>query len=150
VRRAGLISVAWAALLATSALPLSAQTYNPRLGDPCAINLRVEAIVNLAASGQIITGSTAKHIYICHLALVTGAAQNVALVEGTGSTCGTNTVGMAGGNTAAAGWNLAINQAVVEGDGISWVLATATAADNVCLLSSSTGQISGVVQYVQE
>ena len=151
---AGMVGLFILALVAASFLPPqpanAAATYPPRNGDPCAINMRVAVPVNLAASGQIITGATAKQTYICHLALLSATAQNVALVEGTGSTCGTNTAGMAGGATAATGWNFFLGEEMVEGTGQAWVLATATAADNVCLLSSSTGQISGVVDYVQQ
>lgn len=128
----------------------AAPSYPPRQGDPCANNLRVPTPVSLATSGQVITGAAGKQTYICHLALVTATAQNIALVEGTGSTCGTSTAGMAGGSTAATGWNLFLGENLVEGTGANWVLATATAADNVCLLSSSTGQISGVIDYVQQ
>lgn len=128
----------------------AAVSYPPRNGDPCSINLRVSVPINLAASGQLITGATAKQTYICAIEFVTGAAQNIALVEGTGSVCGTNTAGMAGGATAATGWNLAINQAVWLDTPNAWTIATATAADNVCLLLSGVGQTSGFIQYVQQ
>ena len=81
---------------------------------------------------------------------MTATAQNIALVEGTGTTCGTGTAGMAGGTTAATGWNFAANSGLVKGAGSNWVFKTATAADNVCLLLSSTGQTSGSVRYVQQ
>lgn len=129
----------------------AAPSYNPLRGDPCAVNLRQLAFINLAASGQPIAGTAGKQTYICAFQLVTATAQNIALVEGTGTTCGTNTVGMAGGNTAATGWNLGVNgQVLITGTPNAWILATATAGDNVCLLLSSTGQTSGFMQYVQQ
>jgi hypothetical protein len=128
----------------------AAPTYNPKSGDPCSINMRVVVPINLAAGGQLITGVANKTTYICSVHLVTAAAQNIALVEGTGTVCATNTAGMAGGTTAATGWNLAINQSLALGTGANWILATATAGRNVCLLLSGTGQTSGAIQYVQQ
>lgn len=149
----GLTALIFGALLVVTSPTKSAfaaPVYPPRNGDPCSINLRVPVPVSLAASGQVITGVASKQTYICHLSIVSATAQNIALVEGTGSTCGTSTVGMAGGATAATGWNLFLGENIVEGIGANWTEATATAGDNVCLLSSSTGQISGVIDYVQQ
>lgn len=128
----------------------AATTYQPRNGDPCALNIRQSALVNLAASGRVITGVAGKYTFVCHIGIVSATAQNIALVEGTGSTCGTGTAGMAGGATAATGWNLGVNGSVFAGTGGSFVNATATSGDDVCLLLSSTGQTSGVIQYVQQ
>jgi hypothetical protein len=118
--------------------------------DPCGANAGSQATINLTASGQVITGTSSKQTYICGLDVVTATAQNIALVEGTGSTCGTSTAGMAGGATAATGWNFAANGGLVKGVGGNWVYKTATAADNVCLLLSGTGQTSGEIRYVQQ
>jgi hypothetical protein len=129
----------------------AAASYNPHNGDPCALNLRVSVPINLIASGQVITGVTGKYTYICHLAIVSATAQNVALVEGTGAICASGTAGMAGGATAATGWNFgATNQSIVEGNGSAWAIATASTGTNVCLLLSGTGQTSGVIQFVQQ
>jgi hypothetical protein len=58
---------------------------------------------------------------------------------------------MAGGATAATGWNFgATNQSLALGNGNAWIMATATAGRNVCLLLSATGQTSGALQYVQQ
>lgn len=146
----GAIAICCALLLAVAKPVDAAPVYPPRNGDPCAINLRTPKPISLAAGAKVITGVAGKQIYICHIALVSGTAQNVALVEGTGSTCATGITGMAGGSTAATGWNFAANTGIVEGVGSAWVQATATAGDDVCLLSSSTGQISGVIDYAQQ
>lgn len=103
--------------------------------------------INLTGSGRIITGVSAQKVRICALNLVSATAQNIALVEGTGSTCGTSTAGMAGGATAATGWNLAANGGLTYGNGLGTVYKTATNADDVCLLLSSSGQTSGSVTW---
>ena len=119
--------------------------------DPCQSNNKFYAAINLTASGQIITSSSGKVTYICSLNIVTATAQNIALVEGTGSTCGTSTTGMAGGSTAATGWNFAANGGLTIGNGGGAVFAASNVANsNVCLLLSGTGQTSGSVTYVQQ
>jgi len=120
------------------------------VADPCQQAAGSSANINLAASGQIIAGSSGKQTYICGFDIVTATAQNIALVEGTGTTCGTSIAGMAGGTTAATGWNFAANGGLVKGTGGHWVYKTATTGDNVCLLLSGTGQTSGEVRYVQQ
>jgi hypothetical protein len=119
--------------------------------DPCNQQARSVALINLTASGQLTTGVSGKQTYYCFLQFSLGStADNVALVEGTGTTCATNTAGMAGGATAATGWNLLANGSVTGGTIQSWGFKTATAGDNTCLLVSSGAQVSGIVQYVQQ
>lgn len=127
----------------------AATSYTPKNGDPCVLNLRVTSPINLTASAQMITGTAGKQTYICSMLLVNAAAQNVALVEGTGAVCATNTIGMAGGNTAATGFNMAVNQALWVDSPGWWSIVTATTGDNVCLLLSGTTQLSGFIQYAQ-
>jgi hypothetical protein len=59
--------------------------------------------ISITANTQIISGTSAKQTYICSINLIVGAADNVALVEGTGTTCGTGIAGIAGGATATGG-----------------------------------------------
>ena len=118
--------------------------------NPCLLAIPTNAAINLTASGKIITGTSAKTTYICSMDIVTATAQNIALVEGTGSTCGTSTAGIAGGTTAATGWNFGANGGLTKGNGMGPVYIAGNAtADDVCLLLSSSGQTSGSVQYVQ-
>jgi hypothetical protein len=122
------------------------------VGDPCQINTHTFTPINIssAANTKIVSGTASKKTYICHLYLFASAAENVGVVEGTGTNCGTGTAGVIGGSTAAAGINLAANQGWVEGAGSNAVAATATNADDFCLISSSTAQLSGVAVTVQQ
>lgn len=122
--------------------------------DPCTQATKLGASINLTASGQIITGTSAKKTYICSLDLISATTQNIALVEGTGSTCATNIFGLAGGTTAATGWNFVANGGLTKGSGAGTVYSPSAdsngTAANVCLLLSSTGQTSGQITYVQQ
>ena len=105
--------------------------------------------ISLTANTQIITGAASKQTYVCSINLVVGAATNVAVVEGTGTTCATGTTGMAGGATAATGWNFAANGGIAQGTGLGAIMRTATAADNVCIFVSAANQVSGVISWTQ-
>ena len=119
--------------------------------DACQTNARIAVPISITSSTKIIPLSAGKKTYVCYLQFALDAnADNIALVEGTGSTCGTSTAGMAGGATAAAGWNLLANGSVTSGAIQNWAFVTAAAAHDVCLLVSSGAQLSGVVQYVQQ
>lgn len=103
--------------------------------------------ISVTSNTQLITGTSGRHVYICALNLVVAAATNVALVSGTGSTCATGIAGMAGGTTAATGWNFAANGGLAQGSGIGWILRTGATGDNVCILVSAANQTSGVLSY---
>ncbi|MBZ5703263.1 MAG: hypothetical protein LAN84_15630, partial [Acidobacteriia bacterium] len=124
---------------------------NTAIVDPCANSAltRTAFVINQTAGAQVITGAASKQTYICSIFYVTATAQNVALVEGTGTVCATGTAGMAGGATAATGQNWAANEGWTNPATGFWHFKTATAADNLCLLQSGTGQISGGGSYVQ-
>jgi hypothetical protein len=124
---------------------LKSQTALPP--DPCA-GAKTFISINQTANAQLTTGYAGK-IYICSLNIVSATAQNIALVEGTGSTCGTGTAGVGGfgGATAATGYNFAANGGIAYGNGSSSIGAEVTAGDSLCLLQSGTGQVSGGMSY---
>lgn len=150
----GNASLATIATNTGAAIPAGTNVIGFISNDPCNQATKLGAAINLTASGQVITGVASKKTYICGINLITATAQNIALVEGTGSTCATNTFGLAGGTTAATGWNFVAGGGLAPGDGNGTVISpsadsNATAA-NVCLLLSSTGQTSGSISYVQQ
>lgn len=122
--------------------------------DPCTQATKLGATINVTGSAQIITGTSAKKTYICAIDVVTATAQNIALVEGTGSVCATNIFGLAGGTTAATGWNFSANSGIGRGAGSGTVYSpsadTNGTAANICLLLSGSGQTSGQISYVQQ
>jgi hypothetical protein len=103
--------------------------------------------VSTATTTSLITGVSGRHIRICGMQLITAGADNVALIEGTGATCGTSTAGLAGGTTAASGYNFAANGGITEGSGIGTIMRTATTGDSVCVVTSAAVQLSGGFAY---
>lgn len=122
------------------------------LTDPCQGSAGSYTPINIAASGsiRIIAGSATKQTYICQFHINNNTAEGVALTEGTGTNCGTSTVGIVGGTTAATGYNFAANGGISVGVGRSWVMKTATAADDVCLNPGASTQLTGGVRWVQQ
>jgi hypothetical protein len=123
---------------------------NTMLVDPCKGQAKQYTSINQTANTQLVAGTASKKIYVCSIHVVVAAAANVALVEGTGSVCGTSTAGVSGfgGATAATGWNFAANGGIAFGNGDSSLGAEGTSGDNLCLFNSGSGQVSGGVSYV--
>jgi hypothetical protein len=120
------------------------------VGDPCDVNAHVWTPINIssAANTKIVTGTSAKKTYICHLFLFAAAADNVGIVEGSGTNCATSTLGLIGGTTAATGINLAANQGFESGTGAKAIAASTVNANDFCLITSTAAQLSGVAVTV--
>jgi hypothetical protein len=118
--------------------------------DPCKAQVKLYASINQTANTQLVAGTASKKIYVCSIHVVAAAAANVAVVEGTGSVCGTSTAGVNGfgGATAATGWNFAGNGGIALGNGDSSLGAEGTSGDNLCIYNSGSGQVSGGISYV--
>ncbi len=116
-------------------------------GDPCA-GAKTVQVINQTADTQLFVGTASSRTYICHFSVVTATLQNLALVSGTGVICGTSVGPVLGGTTAATGWNFVANGGIVLGSGVGTVGKSDTDADNICMLQSGAGQVSGVITYV--
>lgn len=118
--------------------------------DPCSGVAKVYVPIDIvtATTTELVNGAGASnHVYICSVNLVTAAANNVALVEDDTDACASPSAGMAGGVTAAEGWNLAANGGLTLGNGQGSVARTATTNSYVCLITSAAVQLSGTVVY---
>lgn len=124
--------------------------------DPCQRGAKTYLPISEATSSltTIITGTASKHTYFCSIFLISATAQNINLISATGTNCGTTVHGsVLGTNTSSAaaanGPNLSANNGFTLGNGAAAVASDNTAADNICYSSSGTGQVSGVISYVQ-
>jgi hypothetical protein len=118
-------------------------------------NTNVTPINNAGSASNltIVSKVSAQQIYICSIDIVVGAAMNVALVEGTLTTnaCDTATAGMAGGTTAATGWNFGAGSGdgLTKGNGTGIIYRTATVNHDVCLFFSTAAQVSGAITWAR-
>lgn len=122
------------------------------VGDPCQVNAHIFTPINIstAVNTKIVAGTSAKKTYICHLFLFSAGTQNVGIVEGSGTNCGSSTLGLIGGATAATGPNLTAQTGFVEGTGGNAVAASTVNANDFCLITSAAIQLSGIAVTVQQ
>jgi hypothetical protein len=144
MRRSFLALVALLAALFYVSQPPAEAAFIPFPGPQCTSSVQINQITGTDLKTFTNTG------YICFVFLVSATAQNVSLVNGTGTVCATGTNGMLGGTTAATGQNLAANEGFVLGVGFYPITQTSTTAQHMCLLQSSTGQISGIIRYADQ
>lgn len=120
--------------------------------DPCSGTAKTFVPISISsATTTEITAALAgasNYYYVCSINLVTAAANNVALVDDDSDGCGSVTAGMAGGTTAATGWNFAANGGIALGDGSSSVAKTNGTNRVVCLVTSAATQLSGTLVVV--
>jgi hypothetical protein len=107
------------------------------------------AAVSQTASSTTIPGSAGKTTYICKVFLVSTTAQSISITEGTGTTCGTGALALAGHTTVANGMGLAANGGWTEGNGVGIVYTAQKLGDDVCVLQSGAGNVAGSISYVQ-
>jgi hypothetical protein len=90
------------------------------------------------------------HYYICSIALVTTAANLVAIVDDDSDGCGSVTSGVVGGTAASAaeGLPLAANGGLTFGNGGSSIARTAGTNRVLCIMTSAATQLSGVITVV--
>jgi hypothetical protein len=118
--------------------------------DPCFGSLKSNfAISTTAGTTQLVAGVSAKKIYVCSMKIIAGGTAAVSLIEGTNATCA-SPAAVSGSTTAASGMALIANAGWTEGAGVGTVEQTATNANYLCLLQSSTVQLSGNITYVQQ
>lgn len=123
----------------------------PTILDPCHGTTATYTPISIttATTTRIIAPASAKRTYICYMFMISAAANNVAIVEGTGGTCGAGTAGIVGGTTAANGLNIAANSGAAFNAGGDAVLATAGTNVDFCLITSAATPLAGHVKWVQ-
>src|SRR5215472_12155026 len=85
--------------------------------------------ISQTTSTQLITGRPNTRTYICSFFYNGADAENLSLVEGTGSVCATNTFALVGATTAANGNNFTAGSGVAQGNGAGTVAFGSTDAN---------------------
>lgn len=111
--------------------------------DPCA-GVKQSFPISQTTGTRYVIGN-GHRAYICSIIVVGSDAENVSLVEGTGTVCATGTIAVIGGATAAAGPNMAANGGFTLGNGAGTIAAVGVSGDDVCLFESGSGRVAGVM-----
>lgn len=119
--------------------------------DPCQTIAATYTPISItsATTTRIVAPTSAKKTYVCYLFMISAIANNVAIVEGTGGTCGAATAGVVGGTTAANGLNFAANSGAAFQAGGNAAFATAGTNVDLCLITSAIGPLAGAIKWVQ-
>lgn len=117
--------------------------------DGCQSAAKVNVPISQTTNTKLISAATGKKNYICSIAVVGADAENISVVEGTGSTCGSSTAAVVGSTTASAGMNFQAGAGFVAGTGGNAVIVGTGAALDLCLFQSGSGRVSGFLTYVQ-
>lgn len=120
--------------------------YAPAYWDPC--QGRKSKVAISQTGGTVLMTQLPGRIHICGIFALGADAENLSLVEGTGSTCGTNTLAMLGGSTAANGPNFGAGAGWVEGFANADITSQSVIGNDVCLLQSGAGRVAGNLSYV--
>lgn len=103
------------------------------------------APINQTTNTVMVVGKAGQRVYFCTFLVISADAKLISLVEGTGSVCASNTLGIEGGASASA--------SVLAGSG--WVELSdriqgfsMVAGNDVCLFQSTAGNVSGRFTYV--
>lgn len=121
--------------------------------DPCSGQTKLTADFEGTATGTIISAVSAKKAYICSVTIVSAAANNVSLIEGTASGCTTGSPSadyLNNATTASTGASFAANGGVSAGNGTGTIAVNATANQNTCVSINSASQVNVHVSYVQQ
>ena len=121
--------------------------------DPCEGNLQSYAtgVITSATTTRIIAPSASNKTYLCMFFTKASAADNVAVVEGTGGTCGTGTAALLGGTTTANGlvFGTAGDGVLLQAGGKVAAIQTAGTNVDLCLITSTAGPLIWSAKYVQ-
>jgi hypothetical protein len=116
-------------------------------GDPCTIGRGTDIAFSNTASAVIIPGAPNQRVHICFLFIGTSGAQNISIVEGTGTACATGQKIMIGG-PGATGPASQANGTWIMGNGGGTITQSTVGGNDVCLLQSAAGQVAGSAMYV--
>ena len=126
-------------------LTASLSTINPVSQDLCfnSAKTSVSVAISTATTTQLVALATGKIVHVCGFNASFGATTTAQLEYGTGSSCGTGTTALTG--VYAPGTGVVLN----VGNANSTVTKTVV-SNALCLVSTGTGGVNGVLTYVQQ
>lgn len=119
----------------------------PDAPDPC--NKRKGNVaISQTSSTKYITGRPGYLIALCYIRIVVATAEILALVEGSGVTCGTGTAALSGSITVGNSESYASNGGFSAGVGIGTVATTNVSGNDFCINQNAGNRLAGNITYV--
>ena len=126
---------------------------NQAMADPCTYAAKTNVAISMTGTTTIklVSLAASQKIYICALNLRASAATVWSIVDGTKTTteCDTAAEAVIGATTATHGLSETANGGNAYGNGNGTTALTNTAAHDLCLFQSGSGDLSGNMTYVQ-
>jgi hypothetical protein len=144
MRRLMLISL----LIALAAM-MTPEGARAQPADPCSLGQKSNAAISESASAVIIPGQAGRRAFLCFVFLGTAGAQNLSIVEGTGTVCATNQLIIMGG-PGATGPASQANGTFTLGNGGATIGFGTVIGNDICLLQSAAGLVAGNMIYVRQ
>jgi hypothetical protein len=115
------------------------QSPNPSLQCPF-----VSAVSTTASTTQI-TGIAGKRLHLCTVFLMVAGAENLGVIEGTGTTCGTGTTNLIGQGSSGSAAQAANGGFVLVSDRIT--VPMQVTGDSICVVKNASNNVSGAITY---
>jgi len=117
--------------------------------DACSLGQKSNVAISESASAVVIPGQAGRRTFLCFVFLGTAGAQNISIVEGTGTVCATNQLIIMGG-PGATGPASQANGTFTLGNGGATIGFSTVIGNDVCLLQSAAGLVAGNMIYVRQ
>lgn len=119
--------------------------------DPCQTGGKTyTSDASQTSSTRYVVGSNNKKTYVCQVFIFASAAESVSVVEGTGSTCGTNTKALYGNATVSNGLLFAASGGFSVGNGSATVQSSPSTGTDICVLQAGSSRVSVSLVTVQQ
>ena len=99
---------------------------------------------SLTADGVIAHANSGMRIFVCSIVMIAAAAENISVVEGSGSACATGKIGVIGGTGGTM--SVAATGGFSSVAAFPWI-SSSVAGNALCLDKSGAGNVSGVITY---
>ena len=100
--------------------------------------------INQTGSTRVAGNPSGKSLHVCSFGIITGSAQGVSLVEGTGSVCATAPTPLVGGTGGTMTFG---SNGGVWGVSDRITIPMQVPGDDLCVEQSSSGNVSGLLTY---
>lgn len=122
-----------------------------RTMDPCTAVTKVSVAIDVSSATTVevaaTSGDATNKVYVCSINLVASAADVVSILEDDTATCSSPSGAIIGSTTAAHGWSFAANGGIALGNGAGTVMKTSAVSRSLCLVTTTTAQLTGSVMY---
>jgi len=116
--------------------------------DPCSLNAKTNVAIaqSTTSAQQLVALSANSAIYVCSMFVISGSANTLAVINGTGTNCANGSTAVIGSNTLGTSMSFAANGGFTLGNGGA-TIAKIASTQELCIVTQ-TGVMAGNLTYV--